>query len=73
MSVSKAKKINQMFLSRQKNGLLFASWLIEQGYSKQLLSRYRSSAWLSSLCKGLCTVLMIICLLLVFCSPLTIN
>lgn len=52
MSVSKEKKINQMLLSGQKNGLLFASWLIEQGYSKQLLSKYRSSAWLSSLCKG---------------------
>lgn len=44
MSVSKEKKINQMLLSGQKNGLLFASWLIEQGYSKQLLSKYRSSA-----------------------------
>lgn len=41
-----------MLQSGQKNGLLFAPWLIEQGYSKQLLNRYRSSGWLSSLCKG---------------------
>lgn len=41
-----------MLQSGQKNGLLFAPWLIEHGYSKQLLNRYRSSGWLSSLCKG---------------------
>lgn len=41
-----------MLQSGQKNGLLFATWLIEHGYSRQLLSRYRSSGWLSSLCKG---------------------
>ena len=41
-----------MLQSGQKNGLLFATWLVEHGYSRQLLSRYRSSGWLSSLCKG---------------------
>lgn len=52
MSILKGKKINQMLQSGQKNGLLFATWLVEHGYSRQLLSRYRSSGWLSSLCKG---------------------
>jgi hypothetical protein len=52
MSGLQENKINQMLQSGQKNGLLFAPWLIEQGYSKQLLNRYRSSGWLSSLCKG---------------------
>ena len=41
-----------MLQSGQKNGLLFATWLVKHGYSRQLLSRYRSSGWLSSLCKG---------------------
>lgn len=52
MSGLQENKINQMLQSGQKNGLLFAPWLIEHGYSKQLLNRYRSSGWLSSLCKG---------------------
>lgn len=52
MSRPQESKLNKMLQSGQKNGLLFASWLIEQGYSKQLLSRYRSSGWLSALCKG---------------------
>ena len=52
MSVLKGNKINQMLQMRQKGGLLFAPWLVAQGYSNQLLSRYRSSNWLSSLCRG---------------------
>ena len=52
MSIPKGNKINRLLQSTQKNGLLFAPWLIEQGYSKQLLNRYRSSDWLSSLCRG---------------------
>ena len=45
-------KINQILQIGQKRGLLFASWLVSQGYSKQLLNRYRSSNWLSPLCRG---------------------
>ncbi len=52
MSVLKGYKINRLLQSVQRNGLFFASWLIQNGYSKQLLNRYRSSNWLSSLCKG---------------------
>lgn len=41
-----------MLQSGQKNGLLFAQWLTEQGYSRQLLNRYRTSGWLTPLCRG---------------------
>ena len=41
-----------MLQMRQKGGLLFTPWLVTQGYSNQLLKRYRSSNWLSSLCRG---------------------
>ena len=52
MSILKGSKINQMLQTRQKDGLLFTPWLVTQGYSNQLLKRYRSSNWLSSLCRG---------------------
>ena len=52
MSILKGSKINQILQTRQKDGLLFTPWLVKQGYSNQLLKRYRSSNWLSSLCRG---------------------
>ncbi len=35
-----------------KNGLFFSEWLKENGYSDQLVSKYRQSGWLTSLAKG---------------------
>lgn len=34
------------------NGLYFSEWLKKEGYSDQLLNKYRHSAWLTSLSKG---------------------
>lgn len=45
-------KINQLLSRTNPSGLLFSSWLKEQGYSEQLQKRYRDSGWLSSLSKG---------------------
>ena len=49
MSILKESKINQLLFLGQKNGLYFSKWLSKQGYSPQLLKRYRSSGWLSAL------------------------
>ncbi|MFC2308874.1 MAG: type IV toxin-antitoxin system AbiEi family antitoxin domain-containing protein [Bacteroidota bacterium] len=52
MSILKESKINQLLFLGQKNGLYFSKWLSKQGYSPQLLKRYRSSGWLSALDRG---------------------
>ena len=52
MSVLTTSKINQLLQSGHKGGLFFSKWLNEQGYSPQLISRYRSSGWLSALARG---------------------
>ena len=49
MSILAASKINQLLQLGHKGGLYFAKWLNEQGYSPQLINRYRSSGWLSAL------------------------
>lgn len=52
MSVSTESKINQLLKSGQQGGLYFSGWLSRQGYSPQLIGRYRSSGWLSALSRG---------------------
>lgn len=52
MSVSAPSKINQLLAEALPGGLLFASWLRKEGYSSQLLKRYRDSGWLESLSRG---------------------
>ena len=43
MGVYREAKINQLLQLAQKGGLFFSSWLHDQGYSPQLLMRYRKS------------------------------
>lgn len=52
MSILATSKINQLLQLGHKGGLYFAKWLNEQGYSPQLINRYRSSGWLSALGRG---------------------
>ncbi len=52
MSLELQNKINQLLMSGIKNGLFFSEWLKKNGYSDQLVSRYRQSGWLTSLSKG---------------------
>lgn len=52
MSIETTSKINQLLRMGTKNGLYFSAWLKQNGYSDQLISRYRQSGWLSSLAKG---------------------
>ena len=52
MNISTESKINRLLKFGQKRGLYFSGWLSRQGYSPQLIDRYRSSGWLSALSRG---------------------
>lgn len=45
-------KINRLLQNGVTGGLYFSEWLNKNGYSKQLVSKYRMSGWLSQLCHG---------------------
>lgn len=46
MSVVATSKINQLLTDAVPGGLLFAAWLRKEGYSAQLIKRYRDSGWI---------------------------
>ena len=52
MSLEYQNKINRLLVSGTKNGLFFSEWLKQNGYSDQLINKYRKSGWLTSLDKG---------------------
>ena len=52
MSLEYTSKINRLLLSGKKNGLFFSGWLKKNGYSDQLIRKYRQSGWIASLDKG---------------------
>lgn len=52
MSIESANKIDRLLRMGTKNGLYFSEWLKKNGYSDQLISKYRQSGWLTSLAKG---------------------
>ena len=52
MSLEYQSKLNQLLVSGKKNGLFFSEWLRKNGYSDQLIRRYRQSGWLATLDKG---------------------
>ena len=52
MNIETKSKINQLLLSATPKGLLFSEWLKRNGYSDQLIKRYRESGWLAMLSKG---------------------
>ena len=52
MNIETKSKINQLLLSATPKGLLFSEWLKRNGYSDQLIKRYRESGWLEMLSKG---------------------
>lgn len=52
MSLEYKSRINQLLIQGVPNGLYFSEWLKKEGYSDQLLNKYRKSAWLTSLSKG---------------------
>lgn len=53
MSIVNANKLNRL-LTRQgvRNGLFFSEWLKKEGYSDQLIKKYRDSGWLVALSRG---------------------
>lgn len=52
MSVVTISKINRLLYDAVPGGLLFAAWLRKEGYSAQLIKRYRDSGWLEGLSRG---------------------
>ncbi len=52
MSIEKGNKLNQLLQKSNAGDLYFSSWLSENGYSDQLIKKYRDSGWLTSLSKG---------------------
>lgn len=52
MSISIDRKLNHLLINGQYQGLYFSEWLRHQGYSNQLLKKYRESGWLVSLARG---------------------
>lgn len=52
MSRDCQNKLNQLLTMGTKNGLFFSEWLVKNGYSHQLIDRYRKSGWLTALDRG---------------------
>ncbi|MDD2437847.1 MAG: type IV toxin-antitoxin system AbiEi family antitoxin domain-containing protein [Massilibacteroides sp.] len=52
MSIEKVNKLNRLLQKSNLGGLYFSAWLKENGYSDQLLKKYRDSGWLTTLAKG---------------------
>lgn len=52
MSTVKNKKLNHILTTTPKGVVLLSSWLIENGYSSDLIQRYRKSGWLESIGVG---------------------
>lgn len=52
MSVESANKLNRLLQNCNLGELFFSSWLKKNGYSDQLVKKYRDSGWLSTLSKG---------------------
>ncbi len=52
MSTLKVNKINKILTHWPANAVYASSWLRKQGYSYELLKRYRKGGWLSSVGRG---------------------
>ena len=52
MSVTNQSKINYLLQKVDPNGLFFSEWMKKEGYSGQLVKRYRDSGWLDMLSRG---------------------
>lgn len=52
MSRVTPNKINQLLQNGVTGGLYFSEWLSKNGYSWQLVNRYRMSGWFTQLCRG---------------------
>ena len=52
MSVENGSKLNRLLQKNNPGGLYFSAWLNKNGYSDQLLKKYRDSGWLTALSNG---------------------
>lgn len=52
MSTSNGTKINQLLQSQPHGTVFLSAWLVEQGYSYELLRKYKESHWLTAIGSG---------------------
>jgi hypothetical protein len=52
MGIEQGNKLNQLLQNWEPGGLFFTSWLNKNGYSNQLIHKYRQSGWFLMLSKG---------------------
>lgn len=52
MSIDSSNKLNRLLQAERQGKLFFSAYMQKNGYSNQLLKRYRTSGWLVSLSKG---------------------
>jgi len=52
MSTKSDSKINHLLTTIPKGVVLLSSWLVEQGYSRELQKRYKASRWFDSIGAG---------------------
>lgn len=52
MGIETGSKLNRLLQISISGGLYFSAWLKENGYSDQLLKKYRDSGWFTALSKG---------------------
>lgn len=52
MSIAVQSKLNRLLQNGVYGGLYFSAWLGDEGYSPQLVKRYRESGWLEALAPG---------------------
>ena len=52
MSVETSNKLNALLQKSNPGGVFLSGWLNANGYSDQLLKKYRDSGWLTALSKG---------------------
>lgn len=52
MSAQNGSKLNQLILSWPKGAVYTSEWLVQQGYHRGLINKYKKGHWLSSIARG---------------------
>lgn len=56
MSVQNGSKLNRLILSWPKGAVYTTEWMVEQGFSRSLINKYKKGHWLSSIVRGAYTL-----------------
>ncbi len=52
MSVQNGSKLNRLVLDWPKGTVYTSEWMVQQGYSRSLLNKYKKGHWISSLARS---------------------